>query len=240
MSAPQSANLDAAELAKFDALAHGFWDRNGAFRTLHDIDPARMAYIAQRVTLAGSAVADIGCGGGLLAEGLARLGARVTAIDLADSMIEVARLHASVSGLDINYRISSVEQLGAAQAAAFDTVCCMEMIEHVPDPAGLMASLARLLRPGGSLFVSTINRSLQSFATAIVGAEYLLALVPRGTHEYGRLVRPAELARFARAAGLTSLDVSGLSYNPLTRACRVGVAPDVNYLAHFQAPAGSA
>jgi 2-polyprenyl-6-hydroxyphenyl methylase / 3-demethylubiquinone-9 3-methyltransferase len=154
-------------------------------------------------------------------------------------MVEVARLHASVSGLDIDYRAISVEQLCAAQAAQFDVVCCMEMIEHVPDPATLMAGLASLLRPGGSLFISTINRSLQSFATAIVAAEYVLGLVPRGTHEYARLVRPAELARYARAAGLSMLDVSGLSYNPLTRACRLGVTPDANYLAHFKAPAGN-
>jgi 2-polyprenyl-6-hydroxyphenyl methylase/3-demethylubiquinone-9 3-methyltransferase len=240
MNSPQSANRDDAELARFDALAHGFWDRDGAFRTLHDIEPVRSAYVAQRARLAGAAVADIGCGGGLLSESLARLGARVTAIDLADAMIDVARLHASAASLDIDYRLCSVEQLAAAHAGQFDVVCCMEMIEHLPDPAALMMSLTRLLRPGGALFVSTINRGLRSFVTAIVGAEYVLGLVPRGTHEYAKLVRPAELARHARAAGLTLLDITGMSYNPLTRLGHLSPSAEVNYLAHFTAPVGPA
>lgn len=230
-------NADAAELAKFDALAHSFWDRHGPFRTLHDIEPARIGYVASRATLSGASVADVGCGGGLFAESLAQLGARVTAIDLSASMIEVAKLHAAGENLDIDYRVQAVEQLAQLQPQGFGVVSCMEMIEHVPDPQALLQALAALLRPGGSLFVSTINRGLRSFLTAIVGAEYVMNLVPRGTHEYARLVRPSELARHARAAGLELRDISGLSYNPLTRACRVGVTPEVNYLAWFVAGA---
>lgn len=230
-----SPNADPAELARFDAQAHSFWDRNGPFRTLHDIEAARVGFVAARASLSGVAVADVGCGGGLFAESLARLGARVTAIDLSPSMIEVARLHAAGEGLAIDYRVQAVEQLAQQQAHGFDVVSCMEMIEHVPDPQALLHALAALLRPGGSLFVSTINRGLRSFLTAIVGAEYVMNLVPRGTHEYARLVKPAELATQARAAGLELRDLTGLSYNPLTRACRLGVAPEVNYLAWFAA-----
>jgi 2-polyprenyl-6-hydroxyphenyl methylase/3-demethylubiquinone-9 3-methyltransferase len=225
---------DAAEISKFDALAHGFWDRDGAFKTLHDIDPVRLNYISERTVLRNMKLADIGCGGGLLAEGLAQRGAQVTAIDLAASMLEVARLHAVQSGFNIDYRQQSVESLVAETSGRFDVVCCMEMIEHVPEPAALVGQLAKLLRPGGSLFLSTINRSAKAFATAIVAAEYVLGLVPRGTHEYARLVRPSELARFAREAGLLLCDISGMSYNPLTRGCALGVAPEVNYLAHFR------
>ena len=231
----ETANQDAAELAKFGALAHGFWDPAGAFRTLHDIEPARVAWVAQNVALRDARVADVGCGGGLFAESLTRLGARVTAIDLADDMLAVARAHAQGSGLAIDYRRQSVAELAAAEGAGFDAVCCMEMIEHVPDPAALLRELARLPRPGGTVIVSTINRSLRSFLGAIVGAEYLLGLVPRGTHEYARLVQPAELARHARAAGLTLRELVGLQYNPLTRTARVGGAPDINYLARFSA-----
>jgi 2-polyprenyl-6-hydroxyphenyl methylase/3-demethylubiquinone-9 3-methyltransferase len=179
-------------------------------------------------------VLDVGCGGGLLAEALARAGARVTAIDLAPAMIEVARLHAAESALAVDYRLIAAEELAAAEPAAFDVVTCMEMLEHVPDPAAMTATLARLLRPGGALFVSTINRNLRSFLLAIVGAEYLLGLIPRGTHEYERLIRPAELARWARAAGLTFKTMAGIELNPFTR--RVALTRDVavNYLAHFQ------
>jgi 2-polyprenyl-6-hydroxyphenyl methylase/3-demethylubiquinone-9 3-methyltransferase len=227
---------DRAEIARFESLAHGFWDRNGPFRTLHDIEPVRSGYISSRTALAGRAVADVGCGGGLLAESLTRLGARVTGMDLSESMIATARLHAQQSQLDIDYRVCSVETLAAQLPHRFDVVCCMEMIEHVTDPAALLVSLAALLRPGGMLFMSTINRSARAFLSAIVAAEYLLNLVPRGTHEYLKLVRPAELARFARNAGLTLHDITGLGYNPMTRACRLGIAPEVNYLACFAAP----
>ena len=233
MSEP--ANQDAAELAKFGALAHGFWDPAGAFRTLHDIEPARVAWVAGNVALRDARVADVGCGGGLFAESLTRLGAHVTAIDLAADMLAVARAHAHGSGLVIDYRQQSVAELAAAEGGRFDAVCCMEMIEHVPDPAALVRDLARLPRAGGTVIVSTINRSLRSFLGAIVGAEYLLGLVPRGTHEYARLVQPAELARHARAAGLTLRELVGLQYNPLTRTARIAGTPDINYLARFSA-----
>ena len=231
----ETANQDAAELAKFGAVAHGFWDPAGAFRTLHDIEPARVAWVAASVPLRDARVADVGCGGGLFAESLTRLGARVTAIDLAAGMLAVARAHAHASGLAIDYREQSVAALAAAEGGQFDAVCCMEMIEHVPDPAALLRDLARLPRAGGAVVISTINRTPRSFLGAIVGAEYLLGLVPRGTHEYARLVKPAELARYARAAGLTLRDLTGLQYNPLTRTAQVGGSPDINYMARFTA-----
>jgi 2-polyprenyl-6-hydroxyphenyl methylase/3-demethylubiquinone-9 3-methyltransferase len=227
-------NADSAELAKFEASAAAFWDSHGEFAPLHLLNPLRTQFIAQRTALAGRRVLDVGCGGGLLAEALARAGARVTAIDLAPAMIEVARLHAAESALAVDYRLIAAEEVAAAEPAAFDVVTCMEMLEHVPDPAAMTATLARLLRPGGALFVSTINRNLKSFLLAIVGAEYLLNLIPRGTHEYERLIRPAELARWARAAGLTLKTLTGIELNPFTR--RVALTRDVavNYLAHFQ------
>jgi 2-polyprenyl-6-hydroxyphenyl methylase/3-demethylubiquinone-9 3-methyltransferase len=227
-------NADSAELAKFEASAAAFWDSHGEFAPLHLLNPLRTQFIAQRTALAGRRVLDVGCGGGLLAEALARAGARVTAIDLAPAMIEVARLHAAESALAVDYRLIAAEEVAAAEPAAFDVVTCMEMLEHVPDPAAMTATLARLLRPGGALFVSTINRNLKSFLLAIVGAEYLLNLIPRGTHEYERLIRPAELARWARAAGLTLKSLTGIELNPFTR--RVALTRDVavNYLAHLQ------
>jgi len=194
----------------------------------------RTQFIAQRTALAGRRVLDVGCGGGLLAEALARAGARVTAIDLAPAMIEVARLHAAESALAVDYRLIAAEEVAAAEPAAFDVVTCMEMLEHVPDPAAMTSTLARALRPGGALFVSTINRNLKSFLLAIVGAEYLLGLIPRGTHEYERLIRPAELARWARAAGLTLETLAGIELNPFTGRVALSRSVAVNYLAHFQ------
>ena len=230
-------NADPAALDQFDALAHQYWDAHGPLHTLHSLNPLRCAYVAARAPLSGARVADVGCGGGLLAEELARRGARMTAIDLSSSMIEVARLHASESRLEIDYRVSGSAQLAASAAGQFDVVCCMELAEHVPDPAALVRDLATLLRPGGALFVSTINRSLRAFLGAIVAAEYVLRLVPRGTHRYEQLLRPAELARAARAAGLELRHLTGLHYDPLTRQCRLDAAPDINYLAHFLNPA---
>ena len=237
-SAPQ-AQVDAAEISRFDAQSHAFWDRAGAFRTLHDINPVRVAYIAGRAPLAGVTVADIGCGGGLLAESLAQRGAQLTAIDMAGGMLDVARLHASAAGLSIDYRQQTAADLAAAQPRGFAVVCCMELIEHVPDPEALVLSLGQLLQPGGSLFMSTINRTPKAFGMAIVAAEYLLGLVAKGTHEYARLVRPAELAGYARSAGLELVHIAGMNYNPLTHTCSLGGAPDVNYLAHFRAPHGA-
>ena len=227
-------NADRAELAKFDAIAGHFWDPNGEFRPLHLLNPVRTQFVADRVALAGQRVLDVGCGGGLLAEALARQGADVTAIDLAPGMIEVARLHAAESGLRIDYRVAAAEELARSMPQRFDVVTCMEMLEHVPEPAAMTVTLARLLRPGGAAFVSTLNRNLRSFLLAIVGAEYLFELIPRGTHEYERLIRPAELAHWARAAGLTLRELAGIDFNPFT--ARVALSRDVavNYLAHLE------
>jgi 2-polyprenyl-6-hydroxyphenyl methylase/3-demethylubiquinone-9 3-methyltransferase len=232
---PPSAAMD-AEVRKFDALAHEFWDKRGAFHPLHVLNPVRFDYVAQCTPLAQRRVLDVGCGGGLLAESLARHGAQVTAIDLAPSMIEVARLHAHESQLQIDYQIASAEQFAqnVDQSASFDVITCMELIEHVPSPAALLAAMARLLRPGGDIFISTINRNLRSFLLAIVGAEYLLKLIPRGTHEYARLLRPAELAKLARAQSLGLRDISGIEYNPVGRTARLSRDASVNYLAHFR------
>ncbi|TLZ41902.1 MAG: bifunctional 2-polyprenyl-6-hydroxyphenol methylase/3-demethylubiquinol 3-O-methyltransferase UbiG [Gammaproteobacteria bacterium] len=227
-------NADSAELAKFEASASAFWDPHGEFRPLHLLNPVRTQFIAERTALAGRRVLDVGCGGGLLAEALSRAGARVTAIDLAPGMIEVARLHAAESALAVDYRLAAAEEVAAAEPAAFDVVTCMEMLEHVPRPAAMTATLARALRPGGALFVSTINRNLRSFLLAIVGAEYLLGLIPRGTHEYERLILPSELARWARAAGLTLQSLVGIELNPFTGGVALGRDVAVNYLAHFQ------
>lgn len=232
----QSASID-AEVRKFDALAHEFWDPRGAFHPLHSLNPVRLEYVAGRARLAQQRVLDVGCGGGLLAESLSRSGAVVTGIDLAPNMIEVARLHAHESQLEIDYQLTSAEQLAQVCERPFDVITCMEMIEHVPDPAGLLLAIAKLLRPGGHFFLSTINRNLRSFLLAIVGAEYVLKLLPRGTHEYARLLRPAELARHARAARLTLRDVSGIEFNPFTRSARLTADTSVNYLAHFESEA---
>jgi len=239
MNQPQAAQspasqVDEAELAKFEAIAHRFWDPQGEFGTLHSLNPARLAFIGERTSLRGARVADVGCGGGLLAEALTRAGASVTAIDLAPSMIEVAKLHAAGERLQIDYRVQSVESLATEATGTFDVVTCMEMLEHLPDPAQVVSELSRLLKPNGSLFVSTLNRNLRSFMLAIVGAEYVTQLVPRGTHEYERMIRPSELARWARDAHLTIDELGGLEYNPITRSARLTTDVSVNYLAHLR------
>jgi 2-polyprenyl-6-hydroxyphenyl methylase/3-demethylubiquinone-9 3-methyltransferase len=233
-SAGAADNADAAQLAKFDSAAAHFWDPAGEFRPLHLLNPLRVQFIAARVPLSGSRVLDVGCGGGLLAEALARAGAAVTAIDLAPGMIEVARLHAAESALRIDYRVAAAQELARSSPAAFDVITCMELLEHVPDPAAMTATLAQLLRPGGAAFISTINRNLKSFLLAIVGAEYLLRLLPRGTHQYERLIRPAELARWARSAGLGLRELAGIELNPFTGRVAPTADVSVNYLAHLE------
>ncbi|HTY48594.1 MAG TPA: bifunctional 2-polyprenyl-6-hydroxyphenol methylase/3-demethylubiquinol 3-O-methyltransferase UbiG [Steroidobacteraceae bacterium] len=226
-------SADAAEIGKFDAIAHRFWDPDGDFKPLHRLNPVRTAWIAGRCALPGAVLLDVGCGGGLLCESLAGAGATVTGIDLAPSMLESARLHAAERGLAIDYRRQEVAALAAANPGSFDVVTCLEMLEHVPDPAAVVGLLGVLVRPGGHVFISTLNRNLKAFLGAIVAAEYLLHLVPRGTHEYERLIRPSELARFARAAGLTLAELAGLSYDPFTGTASLSADPAINYIAHF-------
>lgn len=232
-------NVDPAEISKFDAAAPRWWDPDGEFRPLHDLNPARLDYIEARAGLAGRRVLDVGCGGGLLAEGMARRGARVTGIDLAPGALEVAKLHALETGITVDYRQIEVESLANAEPDSYDLVTCLEMLEHVPDPPSVVAALARLVRPGGDVVCSTINRNAKAFALAIVGAEYLLRLLPMGTHQYARLIRPSELARWARDAGLEIADMAGLQYNPATRQARVSADTSVNYLVHFRRPAAA-
>jgi 2-polyprenyl-6-hydroxyphenyl methylase/3-demethylubiquinone-9 3-methyltransferase len=230
-----SGNSDSGELGKFNALASRFWDVRGEFRPLHLLNPVRARFVAERATLSGGArVLDVGCGGGLLAEALARAGAKVTAIDLAPGMIEVARLHAMEQKLEIDYRMVAAEVVAAAESGGFDVVTCMEMLEHVPDPAQMVATLTTLVRPGGAVFISTLNRNLKSFLLAIVGAEYVMKLIPRGTHEYEKLIRPAELARWARSAGLSLRELAGIELNPFTEHCTLSRNVDVNYVAHLE------
>jgi 2-polyprenyl-6-hydroxyphenyl methylase / 3-demethylubiquinone-9 3-methyltransferase len=228
---PSSA--DPAEISKFDAMAHRFWDSEGEFKPLHRLNPVRAGFIAARAKLHGARVLDVGCGGGLLAEALCQQGANVTAIDLAPAMIETARLHALDAGLQINYQIADATVLAQTEPHSCDVVCCMEMLEHVADPAMFLQTLARLVKPGGSLFISTLNRNAKSFLTAIVGAEYVLRLLPRGTHEYARFIRPSELAQWARDANLSLVDTAGLHYDPFRDRCRLSDDLSVNYIARL-------
>jgi 2-polyprenyl-6-hydroxyphenyl methylase / 3-demethylubiquinone-9 3-methyltransferase len=226
-------NADHAEIGKFDAIAHRFWDPEGDFRPLHLINPVRTAYVAERCQINGARILDIGCGGGLLCEALQARGAQVTGIDLAPTMLETARLHAAERGVAIDYRLVHAEALAAAEPGSFDVITCMEMVEHVPDPSAVVFAIGALLRPGGAAVLSTLNRTPKSFAQAIVAAEYLLRLVPRGTHEYERLVRPSELAQWGRRAGLVLQDVTGLAFDPFTARASLSRDTRVNYLAHF-------
>lgn len=225
-------NVDPTEVAKFDALAARWWDPQGQFKTLHDINPLRLGFIDARARLAGKTAVDVGCGGGLLAEGMAGLGARVTGIDQAESALAVARLHLLESGREVDYRCIRAEELAAQSPASADVVTCMELLEHVPDPAALVASCAALARPGGDLFFSTLNRTPKAYLFAIVGAEYMLRMLPRGTHDYARFIRPSELGHWLRAAGLEVRELTGLGYNPLTRHYALGQDVGVNYMVH--------
>jgi len=229
-------NVDAGEVAKFDALAARWWDPDGEFRPLHEINPLRLDWIRQYADLNGRSVVDIGCGGGILAESMAAAGADVTGIDMAESPLAVARLHQVESGIDVDYRQSTAEELAATNPGQYDIVTCLEMLEHVPSPAQIIASVHTLLRPGGRAFFSTINRNPKSFVFAIVGAEYVLKLLPAGTHEYRKFIRPSELDSWARDAGLELKASIGMHYNPLTRDYSLGPGLDVNYLMHFRRP----
>ena len=229
--APSGANVDPAELAKFSALAHRWWDPTSEFRPLHEINPLRLAHIERLASgLAGKRILDVGCGGGILAEAMAGAGAQVTGIDLADKPLKVAMLHGMETGERVTYRLVSAEALADEAPAAFDVVTCMELLEHVPDPASTVAACARLAKPGGWIFFSTINRNPKSFLFAIVGAEYVMRLLPRGTHEYARFIRPSELAGHCRAAGLATTDLTGMTYNPLAKTYALGRDVGVNYL----------
>jgi len=227
-------NADPAELAKFSALAQSWWDPNGPSKPLHDLNPLRLQYVERAVSLSGKQILDVGCGGGILSESMARGGARVLGIDLAQAVLDVAGLHALEARIAVDYRAVAAEDLARERPGAFDAVTCMEMLEHVPDPAATLLALAALVKPGGDVIVSTLNRNLQAFAVVIVGAEYVARLLPRGTHEYLKFIRPSELARWGRAAGLELADLTGITYNPLTRAFRLSPNTQVNYLAHFR------
>ena len=224
-------NVDPLEIDKFQSIASRWWDRESEFKPLHEINPQRVSYIEQQASgLDGKRILDVGCGGGILAEALALKGARVTGIDMAELSLKVARLHLHESGLDIDYQLSTVEAFAEQHEAQFDIVTCLEMLEHVPDPASIITSATRLLKPDGILFLSTINRNPKSFALAILGAEYVLRLLPRGTHEYKKFIKPSEIAAQLRKLGLHASDITGMSYNPVTRHYALGRDIDVNYL----------
>lgn len=225
-----AANVDPEEIARFDSLAARWWDPDGESRPLHDLNPVRTAYIAARASLREAKLADVGCGGGLLSESLARAGAQVTGIDLGSKVIQIAKLHLHESQLQVDYRVQSSSELAASEAESFDVVCCMEMIEHVPDPAALVRDLAAMLKPGGQLFMSTLNRTPAAFGAAILGAEYITRMLPKGTHHYAQFLKPSELGRLLRQAGLQLEDVSGMGYNPLTRKAWISRFTAVNYL----------
>ena len=227
---PETApNADPAELAKFSALAHRWWDPESEFRPLHQINPLRLAWIDGIAPLAGKAVLDVGCGGGILAEAMARRGARVKGIDLSEKALKVARFHLLESRLPVDYELCPAETLAERKPGRFDLVTCMEMLEHVPDPASTVSACATLARPGAQLFFSTINRNPKAYLLAVIGAEYVLKLLPRGTHDYAKFVRPSELSRYCRNAGLEVRDIIGMSYNPITGQYRLGDDCDVNY-----------
>ncbi len=230
-------NVDHQEVAKFSELAHRWWDPNSEFKPLHDINPLRLGWIDRSTGLAGKKTLDVGCGGGLLTEGMAACGATVTGIDLSEKALGVAKLHMLESGRQIDYRHVAAETLAAEEPAGYDVVTCLEMLEHVPDPASTVSACARLVKPGGQVFFSTINRNPKAYLFAVIGAEYILNLLPKGTHDYAKFLRPAELARHAREAGLAVEEIIGMSYNPLTKTYKLGSDTSVNYLIRAMRPA---
>jgi 2-polyprenyl-6-hydroxyphenyl methylase/3-demethylubiquinone-9 3-methyltransferase len=227
-------NVDQDEIAKFEKLASRWWDPHSEFKPLHDINPLRLEYIERLVPLDGRQVIDVGCGGGLLTEAMAQRGAQVTGIDMGKAPLGVARLHQHESGLDIDYQRATAEQVAASRPGSFDVVTCLEMLEHVPDPAAVIAACAQLIRDEGYIFLSTINRNPKAYLFAVVGAEYLLRMLPRGTHDYSKFIRPSEMDAWARDCGLQLVDLTGMSYNPLTQEYRLGSDVSVNYLACFR------
>jgi len=227
-------NADPAELQKFSEIAHRWWDPESEFRPLHEINPLRLDWIDRIAHLQGKRVIDIGCGGGILTEGMASKGAAVTGIDLGEKALSVARLHLHESGHKIDYQHISAEAMADAHPAAFDVVTCLEMLEHVPDPASIVSACARLVKPGGHVFFSTINRNAKAYLFAVLGAEYILNLLPRGTHDYAKFIKPSELSRMARQSGLNTHQLTGLSYNPISKRYWLGDDTDVNYLMHTQ------
>lgn len=232
-----TANFDPQELAKFGDLAHRWWDPHSEFKPLHDINPLRLGWIDRCAGLAGKKVLDVGCGGGLLSEGMAAFGAEVMGVDMSEKPLAVATLHLHESGQKVDYRLVAAEELAKEMPGSFDVVTCLEMLEHVPDPASTVAACAQLVKPGGQVFFSTINRNPKAYLFAVIGAEYILKLLPRGTHDYAKFLRPAELARFAREAGLNVEEIIGMSYNPLTQTYSLGSDTSVNYLMRTTRPA---
>lgn len=229
-------NVDRAEIAKFEALASRWWDKESEFKPLHDINPLRLNYIDERAPLPGKKVLDVGCGGGILSEGLSLRGAHVKGIDMGEAPLSVAKLHGLESGVKVDYQQTTIEDLVEEEAGTYDVVTCLEMLEHVPDPASVVAACAKLLKPGGDLFLSTINRNPKAFLFAIVGAEHVLRMLPKGTHEYKKFIRPSELANYVRAADLEFQDLTGMTYNPIIKEYKLGEDVDVNYLMHATKP----
>lgn len=223
-------NADPIEIEKFSQLAHKWWDPHSEFKPLHEINPLRLGYIDRNASLQGKTVLDVGCGGGILSESMARLGSHVTGIDLSDKALNVAKLHLLESGQQVDYRKIAVETLAAEQPAHFDVVTCLEMLEHVPDPASVIAACAQLVKPGGWVFFSTLNRNPKSYLFAIIGAEYVLNMLPRGTHDYAKFLKPSELAQYCRNARLDLVDLIGMSYNPISKVYSLGKDTDVNYI----------
>jgi 2-polyprenyl-6-hydroxyphenyl methylase/3-demethylubiquinone-9 3-methyltransferase len=228
----ETPNIDLSEKSHFDDLAAGWWDPEGESRPLHELNPARMRFISERTKVSGAKIADIGCGGGILSEALARLGGDVSGIDIASKALDVARLHLEESDLSVNYQESTAENFARKHAGKFDVVACMELLEHVPDPLSVVRACSDLLNDGGHCFLSTLNRTPVSFAGAIVGAEHVLGLIPKGTHRYDRFIRPSELSKWLRMSGIQVKEICGLHYNPLTRTARLGGNVQINYLVH--------